>query len=71
MRAPRTQEEWTMASVKKDVTAKYQTTKDADIEETSFKPGDQVTIVQTWQRHYLVKDRDGHFYNLTKDVIEP
>lgn len=59
-----------MATVKTAFTAKFQTTKDGDIEETSFGAGDSVTIVQTWDRFYLIKDDNGHYYNVPKANIE-
>jgi hypothetical protein len=59
-----------MATFKEDFTAKYQTTKDADIEETTFSTGDSVKLVQTWDDYVLIKDDDGHFYNIPKDKIE-
>jgi NADPH-dependent curcumin reductase CurA len=59
-----------MATFKEDFTAKYQTTKDADIEETTFAAGDEVSSVQTWDDYVLVKDDDGHFYNVPKDKID-
>lgn len=59
-----------MATFKEDVVLKYQTTVDSDMEETSFSVGDEVEIMQTWSRHYLIKDDDFHFYNVLKDKIE-
>lgn len=59
-----------MATVNEDFTAKYQTTKDADIEETGFSAGDEVEIVQTWDEYVLIKDDDGHLYNVPKDKID-
>ena len=35
-----------MATFKEDVTLKFQTTKDADIEEASFSSGDEIAVVQ-------------------------
>ena len=60
-----------MASVKQQFTAKYQTTKDGDMEEATFSVGDSVTIVHTWAEHFLIKDRDGHYYNIKKELITP
>jgi hypothetical protein len=60
-----------MGRVKQDFVAKYQTVKDGDLEETRFSAGDSVHVVQTWQHHYLIKDKDGHFYNIKKELIEP
>lgn len=60
-----------MATVKSDFAAKFQTTKDGDIEETQFKRGDEVSLVQTWDQFVLIRDAHGHFYNVPKDKIEP
>ena len=61
-----------MATVKEDITLKYQTTKDGDIEETSFSAGDDVEMVQSWDNadFCLIKDDDGHFYNIPKDKLD-
>jgi len=61
-----------MASIKEDVTLKFQTTVDGDIEETSFSAGDDVDVVQKWDGlpYVLIKDGDGHFYNIPADKID-
>lgn len=59
-----------MATVKSNFVAKLQTSKNAEMEETAFSSGDSVTVVQTWDNFYLIKDDDGHFYNVRKDLIE-
>ena len=58
-----------MATVTQHITLKFQTTKDGDVEEVEFAAGDSLTVVQTWDRFYLVKDKDGHYYNVPKDKI--
>lgn len=59
-----------MAKIAKDFVAKFQTTKDGDMEETQFKAGDDISVVQTWQNHFLIKDKNGHFYNVAKELIQ-
>ncbi|HSI05634.1 MAG: hypothetical protein ACAI38_11505 [Myxococcota bacterium] len=59
-----------MAKMKEAVTLKFQTTKDAEVEQTSFKPGDEVKIVQEWGNSILVRAADGHYYNVPKDKID-
>jgi hypothetical protein len=59
-----------MATVKQDFTAKFQTSKDTDMEETAFHAGDTVTVVQTWDKFFLIKDENNHYYNVGKDNIE-
>lgn len=58
-----------MATMHRDLSAKFQTTKDGDIEQTHFKAGDAVTVVQIWDRFVLIKDAEGHFYNVPKDAV--
>ena len=61
-----------MATIKEDITLKLQTTVDGDIEETSFSAGDEVDVVQKWDDagYVLIKDDDGHFYNIPADKID-
>jgi hypothetical protein len=60
-----------MGKVKQDFVAKFQTVKDGEVEEHPFSAGEAVTVVQTWLHHFLIKDKDGHFYNIKKELIEP
>lgn len=53
------------------MTAGLRTCKDAELEEISFTEGDVVDIIQEWQHFWLVKDADGHYYNLPKDCVLP
>lgn len=59
-----------MATIKEDISLKYQTTTDSDVEEASFSAGQEVTLVQTWADYYLIKDDDGRYYNIPKDKLE-
>jgi len=59
-----------MASITEDVSLKFMTTKDGDLEETSFSAGDEVEIVETWDEYFLIKCDDGHFYNVAKNKVE-
>jgi hypothetical protein len=59
-----------MAQFKSDFVAKFRTTLDEDVEETAFVIGDEVRLMAKWQRHYLVKDDEGHFYNIPREFIE-
>ena len=51
-----------MATISQDITLKFVTTKDADMEEVEFSTGDEVEVLETWDNHYLIKDDDGHFF---------
>ncbi|RYF08216.1 MAG: hypothetical protein EOO40_07975 [Deltaproteobacteria bacterium] len=60
-----------MATVRSDFSAKFQTSKESDLESTDFKAGDEVTVVQSWDEFFLIKDDNGHYYNVAKDHIQP
>lgn len=61
-----------MATIKEDITLKYQTTKDGDVEETTFSAGDTVEVMENWKEagFVLFKDSDGHFYNIPASKID-
>ena len=61
-----------MASIKEDITLKSQTTVDGDIEEISFSAGTEIEVVQKWDEagYTLIKDDDGHFYNIPSDKLD-
>ncbi len=59
-----------MATFNEDITLKFVTTKDSDIEETEFSSGDEVEILETWDHHFLIKDDEGHYYNVPKDKLD-
>lgn len=59
-----------MAKLKTDVTLKLQTTQGGDLEEKRFQAGDEVHVAKEWLHHYLVRDADGHYYNVKKELIE-
>ena len=59
-----------MATVKEAFTCKYQSTKNSEIEEASFSPGDEVEVVKEWSNEMcLVKNDDGVVFNVpTKNL---
>lgn len=58
-----------MATFKTDTTLQLVTTKEGTPEPVQFAAGQTVTIVQTWDNFYLVKDDNGHYYNVRKEKI--
>ena len=58
-----------MATLKQAHTAKFITTKEGEVEETAFEAGVEVQVMQVWSAYCLVKDSDGHFYNIPKDLL--
>ena len=59
-----------MATIKEEVTLKFITTKDGDMEEKSFAAGESIEIMESWEGHYLIKDDDGHLFNVQKSFVE-
>ena len=59
-----------MATVKEAFTCKYQSTKNSEIEEAEFSPGDEVEVVKEWSNDMcLVKNGDGVVFNVpTKNL---
>lgn len=59
-----------MATVKEAFTYKYQSTKNSEIEEFEFSPGDEVEVVKEWSNDMcLVKNGDGVVFNVpTKNL---
>jgi hypothetical protein len=53
-----------MATMTRTRTVKLRPNIDSDIEEITLQEGDTVKVVQKWDRFYLVKDAQGHFFNL-------
>ncbi len=60
-----------MARCKTDLTLKLQLNKQAEIETRELKAGDPVTISQAFAAVYLIRDAEGHYYNVPKEKIEP
>lgn len=60
-----------MANITRNLEAGLVTSKGAETETTAFTAGDEVEIIKEWQEFWLVKDQDGHFYNLPKDAVQP
>jgi len=60
-----------MAKCRVALTLKLQTNKQADIETRELQAGDVVTITHTFEAVVLIRDAEGHYYNVPKDKIEP
>ena len=60
-----------MATVKEAFTYKFQSTKNSEIEEAEFSPGDEVEVVKEWGNDMLlVKNGDGVVFNVPKKNID-
>lgn len=56
-----------MATVKEEFTSKYQSNKNAGIEEASFSPGDDVEVIREWgDDTCLIRNGDGIVFNVPK-----
>lgn len=60
-----------MATVKEAVTFKYQSTKNAGIEDASFSPGDEVEVIKEWSNDTcLVRNGDGVVFNVPRKSLD-
>ena len=59
-----------MASITKPLTLKHQSNLSEDVEEISFAPGDEITVLKEWNGFYLVKNDDGKLFNVAKDAVQ-
>ena len=51
---------------------RYRVETPTDIEDVEFSAGDEVEVVEKWDDagFWLVKDDDGHFYNVKTDQLD-
>ncbi len=59
-----------MATVKDDFVAALLLNKHAELEQVQFQAGQDVEVMQTWDRFYLIKDADGHLFNVPKHNLD-
>ncbi len=59
-----------MATIKEAITLKHQANLSEAIEEVSFAPGEEVTVLKEWSDHYLCKHADGRVFNIRKEKVE-
>ena len=60
-----------MPAIKRDVTLKHRSNLGEAVEEIRLAAGESVTILEEWQRAYLVKNGAGQLFNVPKDLVEP
>lgn len=58
-----------MAQLNRQMTLKLWPNKDADVEEIELGPHSAIDIVQEWDAYFLIKDADGHYFNVAKDAV--
>lgn len=56
--------------ITQDVTLKFQPNLGEDVEEIDFAAGTEMAVLQEWEQAWLVKDDDGHLFNVKKEVCE-
>ena len=59
-----------MAQLNRKMTLKSWPNKDADVEDVELGPESSIDIVQEWEAYFLVKDADGHYFNIAKDAVD-
>lgn len=57
--------------IKEALTLKHQANLGEEIAEVPFEAGEELTVLQEWERAYLVKDGEGRLFNVPKDRVEP
>ena len=60
-----------MASLSRAITLKHKPNVGEDVVDVEFDAGTEVTILEKWENHYLVKDGEGRVFNAPKDAVTP
>jgi hypothetical protein len=55
---------------KESCTLKHQANLGEDVEEVEFEAGEEISLLQDWERSCLVKSNDGKLFNVRKDLLE-
>ena len=58
-----------MATLNQALTLRHQANLGEDVAEVAFEAGTEVTLLQEWEQHCLVKDDDGRLFNVPKDAV--
>ncbi len=56
--------------LKDDTSLKYQPNLGEEVEEVDFPAGTEFAVLQEWDTAWLVKDDDGHLFNVKKSLAE-
>ena len=49
---------------------KYQANLGEEVSDVEFKEGEEVTVLQEWEKSYLVKNDDGKLFSVFKERVE-
>ncbi len=57
--------------IKETCTLKHQANLGEEVSETEFQPGEELSVLQEWERSYLAKNSEGKLFNVWKELVEP
>ena len=60
-----------MARVTRTITLKHQANLGVDVEDVELREGTELTLLEEWEHHCLVKDAEGRLFNAPKDAVAP
>ncbi len=55
--------------VKEATTLKAQANLGEEVEDIEFEAGEELSVLNEWENHYLVKNADGRLFNIRKDQV--
>ena len=58
-----------MATLNRALTLRHQANLGEDVVEVAFEAGAEITLLQEWEQHCLVKDSEGRLFNVPKDAV--
>jgi len=58
-----------MAKIKEAFTAKYQVSKNSEIIEVSFAPGEEVKVLKEWKDETCLVKKGDHVFNVAKKYL--
>lgn len=57
--------------MKKPCSLGHQANLGEEVAEVEFEEGEELTILQEWEKSYLAKNGEGKLFNVAKDLAEP
>ena len=58
-------------TMKADATLRFQSNLGEEVQEVELSAGDELAVLQEWETAWLVKDADGHLFNVKKELADP
>ncbi len=59
-----------MAKIKQLLRLGHRANLGEEVEEVSFQPGDEVTVLKEWADRLLCKDAEGRLFNIPREQVE-